>query len=263
MTEITLNLPESIRGEPCIRPSGWNILLAYRGSIAHGMYLPGTDPHSIDDKDLIGICVPPLEYYFGLKEFGSRGTREIKEGEWDIVVYEVRKAIRLLAQGNPNILSMLWLQEDHYLGITGAGRMLLNARNLFVGRHVYRSFAGYAMGQMQKMTRLSCNGYGGQKRKELFQRYGYDCKNASHTIRLLRMCIEFLQTGQMQVLRRDAQELLAIKRGHWTIRQVQAEAERLFALADRAYARSSLPEGPCREAIESLCVDIVQMASAR
>ena len=32
-------------------------LLAYRGSIAHAMYVPGSDPNSIDDIDLMGIVI--------------------------------------------------------------------------------------------------------------------------------------------------------------------------------------------------------------
>jgi predicted nucleotidyltransferase len=260
---MTLDLPEEIREDPCLSPAAWNILLAYRGSIAHNMYVPDTDPDSIDDKDLIGICVPPLECYFGLQEFGSHGTREIKHGEWDVVVYEARKAVRLLMQGNPNMLSLLWLRPGHYLSVSPAGRTLLRARDLFVGRHVYRSFCGYAQGQLHKMARLSCEGYQGQKRRKLFEKYGFDTKNAAHTIRLLRMCVEFLQTGVMHVWRHDAEELLAIKRGQWTLHQVQAETERLFALADRAYSRSTLPEGPSRDAIESLCMEIVNTASAR
>ena len=41
------------------------ILLGYRGSIAHNMYIPSTDPDSIDDKDLMGVFVAPLEHYIG------------------------------------------------------------------------------------------------------------------------------------------------------------------------------------------------------
>ncbi len=52
----------------------WCILHAYRGSIAHGMYEPNSEPGSIDDKDTMAVCVPPIEYYFGLREYGSRGT---------------------------------------------------------------------------------------------------------------------------------------------------------------------------------------------
>src|SRR5436190_867914 len=129
----------------------WAILHGYRGSIAHGMYEPSSLPDSIDDKDTMAICVPPVDYFYGLKEFGSRGTQEIKRDEWDIVVYEVRKAVRLLAGGNPNILSVLWLPENMYINMTPAGQWLIAHRFLFVGRHVYKPFIGYATQQFYKM----------------------------------------------------------------------------------------------------------------
>ncbi len=44
------------------------ILLAYRGSIAHGCYMPPEDEDSIDDKDFMGVVVAPVEHYFGLTE---------------------------------------------------------------------------------------------------------------------------------------------------------------------------------------------------
>ena len=100
----------------------------------------------------MAVCVPPLDYYFGLKEFGSRGTKEIKRDEWDIVAYEARKFIHLLAQGNPNVLCMLWLEPIYYIKRAPAGQLLIDNRNLFVGKHVYRSFIGYAMAQMRRMV---------------------------------------------------------------------------------------------------------------
>jgi hypothetical protein len=81
-THQKVSLPHEITdGEPGLGP--WAILHGYRGSVAHGMYEPPENPLSIDDKDTMAICVPPLEYYYGLSEYGSRGTREIKRGEWD------------------------------------------------------------------------------------------------------------------------------------------------------------------------------------
>lgn len=238
----------------------WAILSAYRGSIAHGMYVPSTDPDSIDDKDVMAVCVPPLDYYFGLKEFGSRGTKEIKQDEWDIVVYEARKFIRLLARGNPNVLMMLWLDRPDYLKVTEAGRLILDNRRLFVGRHVYQAFVGYARSQLHKMTHLGFQGYMGAKRKGLVERYGYDCKNAAHLIRLLRMGIEFLRDGRLQVRRPDAEQLLAIKRGEWTLEQVQAEAERSFQRAEDAHSASTLPPGPDMDRINDLAIETVRLA---
>lgn len=237
----------------------YSILLGYRGSIAHGTYLPNKDPFSVDDKDVIGICIPPIDCYFGLKEFGSRGTKEIMEGEWDIVLFEIRKAIRLLEKGSPNILSILWLQPNHYLKITDAGKLLLDNRNLFVGKHVYHSFVGYAHGQLHRMTHSACKGYMGEKRKKLVKKFGYDVKNAQHLIRLLRQGIEFLTDGELHVFRQDAQQLLEIRRGEWSLEQVQKEADRLFKLAEEAFIYSKLPNKPDHEKINNLCVEIVKL----
>lgn len=247
-----------VRQEPGL--GRWCILSAYRGSIAHGTYVPTSSPTSIDDRDLLAVCVPSREYYLGLSEYGSRGTVELKRGAWDIVIYEVRKMIRMLLEGNPNVLSLLWVDPKHYLTTAAAGRLLLRSRRLFVGRHVYHSFAGYAESQFKRMTHLAFQGYMGEKRKRLVEQFGYDTKNAAHLIRLLRMCIEFLKDGELRVTRPDAAELLAIKQGQWRLERVQKEANRLFVEAKRAYQRSTLPEAPQRERVNRLCVQIIQNA---
>lgn len=241
--------------------SDWCILSMYRGSIAHGMYIPNSDPNSIDDKDVMAICVPPLEYYFGLKQYGSRGTKEIMHNEWDIVIYELRKMISMLTKGNPNVLSALYLKEKHYMTITAAGQILLDNRDIFVGKHVYRSFTGYAHSQLKKMTHFKFEGYMGEKRKQLVQKFGYDTKNAAHLIRLLRMGIEFLTDGCLYVERHDAQQLLQIKRGEWHIEEVQTEADRLFILAEKVYIKSTLPVNIDTNKVNELCIEIIKRSN--
>lgn len=238
--------------------SDWCILLGYRGSISHGTYKSPKDPNSIDDKDVMGICIPPQDYYYGLKTFGSKGTVEIKKDVWDIVLYELTKAVRLLEKGNPNILSLLWLAPQYYIDVSEAGRMLIDNRDLFVGKHVYHSYVGYASGQLHRMTHMACKGYMGAKRKRLVEKYGYDTKNASHLIRILRMGIEFLTDGELHVLRKDAQQLLEIKAGEWSLEKVKEEAEKLFDMFRLAYLHSTLPVKPDHEKINQLCVDIAK-----
>jgi predicted nucleotidyltransferase len=204
------------------------------------------------------ICIPPIDYYFGLEEYGSKGTKEIKVKEWDIVVYELRKCFRLLKQGNPNVLCFLWTDKDSYLKISREGEFLIQSRNLFSGKHVYESFVGYAQGQLHRMTHLAFEGYMGEKRKRLVQKFGYDVKNACHLIRLLRMGIEFLQDGKLYVKRTDADDLLSIKRGEWSLEQVKAESDKLFKKAENAYKKSKLPEYPNYEKIDNLCINIIK-----
>jgi hypothetical protein len=238
----------------------WAILHVWRGSVANNMYVPSNDPTSIDDKDTMAVCVPPLDYYVGLNEFGSRGTQEIRRGEWDIVVYEARKALRMLRQGNPNILSMLWVEPNHVIAEADAGRLLRDNRDVFVGRHVYPAFTGYAYAQISKLQRGAYKGYMGEKRKAIVDRFGYDTKMAAHAIRLLRMGIEFLRDGELRVARPDREELLAIKRGEWTLERVQTEAGRLFRRAEDVYARSTLPARPDPAAVSDLTVEVVRTA---
>jgi uncharacterized protein len=254
---VKMSIPKDLmRENPDL--SVWAIMTGYRGSIAHGMYIPNKEANSIDDKDVMSICVPPIDYYLGLKQYGSRGTREIKRDEWDIVIYELKKFIFLLEQGNPNVLMMLWLDAKNFLFLDDAGKLLLANRDLFVGRHVYRAFTGYAISQLHRMTHSKFEGYMGSKRKSLVEKYGYDCKNAAHLIRLLRMGIEFLKEGRLYVERQDAKQLLEIKNGEWPLERVKEESDRYFKLHEEAWLNSNLPEGPNHEAINKLCIDILR-----
>jgi hypothetical protein len=98
----------------------------------------------------------------------------------------------------------------------------------------------------------------GEKRKQLVARFGYDCKNAAHLIRLLRMGIEFLTDGELRVFRNDATELKEIKSGQWSLEKVKREAEALFILAREAFVKSALPAKPDYQKAEELLINILR-----
>ncbi len=233
------------------------IFLGYRGSIAHGMYIPNSDPNSIDDKDVIGVYIADESHYLGIIK--QKETREKWYKEWDCVYYEFLKFVGLLEKGNPNVLSTLWLEDQYVIEKTTDWEYLKAHRDLFVSKNVYHSFIGYAHGQLHRMTHMKFDGYMGEKRKNLVEKYGYDCKNAAHLIRLLRMGIEFLTEGELYVERKnDASQLLEIKQGGWSLEQVKKEADKLFGLCELAYINSSLPAKPDRIKINNLCVVILK-----
>ncbi len=231
------------------------ILLGRRGSEAHGTYVPPTDPHGIDDRDLLGVVVPPRPYYCGMKKW--EGADSIK-GPWDVVLYEARKFVRLLVQQNPNTLCMLWLAPEDVVFASAEGRVLIDARHLFRGKRAAKdSFVGYAHGQLKRMTHFEFNGYMGAKRKALVEKHGFDTKNAAHLVRIMRMGLEYLRTGTLTVRRPDAAELVAIKRGEWSLTQVRDEAGRLFAQVDEAFATSPMPDEVDEAAVGELLERIV------
>ena len=124
------------------------ISLCWRGSVAHGMYVTKSDPDSIDDKDVMGVYIGPLEHYLG---FGRNDVYEKWEGEWDCVFYELKKFVGLLLNCNPNVLSLLWLKPNGIIYESSIGQRLRENRDLFVTRKAYHSFSGYAHDQFKKM----------------------------------------------------------------------------------------------------------------
>lgn len=238
-----------------------SILMGYRGSQAHGTWRPPTDPTSIDDIDIMAVIVHPKEAYLG---FGRQETYERKETDpstgilWDIVVYDLRHFVRLLVKQNPNVLSMLWLRPNDYAKITTAGQALIYNRGIFISKEAHKSFTGYAYSQLHKMTNNACEGYMGAKRKKLVEKFGFDVKNASHLIRLLKMNIEYLSTGQLNVMREDNTYLVDIKQGKYSLDEIKSESDRLFRLSEEALIRSSLPDRVDVEKAENLLVEILE-----
>ncbi|MFH1648892.1 MAG: hypothetical protein ABIA11_04185 [Patescibacteria group bacterium] len=83
-------------------------------------------------------------------------------------------------------------------------------------------------------------------------------KHAAHCIRLLRMGVEFLSTGQLNVFREDASELKDIKQGKWSLEKIKKEAEDLFALSREALVKSPLPPHPDKAKAEDLLLEIIK-----
>lgn len=97
-------------------------------------------------------------------------------------------------------------------------------------------------------------------RAKLEAEFGYDTKHAQHLIRLLRMSLEILTTGQVVVSRPDREELLFIKRGGWSFDQVIETADAMSARIQTARNSSTLPEEPDREKLNRFCSELVMQA---
>jgi hypothetical protein len=99
------------------------------------------------------------------------------------------------------------------------------------------------------------------ERKALERKCGYDAKHMSHSIRLLRMGIEVLRDGVLNVNRKkagDADYLLAIRRGDVAYEQVKEMADSL--LQEIQTVATELPKQVDREFLNQVCVELVEMA---
>ncbi len=180
------------------------ILRVVTGSVAYGMNTPDSD---IDTR---GVCIPPVEYLLGLEKFEQH-----EDNTKDEVIYGLDKFIRLAIQNNPNILEILYAEDDCIQYTTRVGQNLISHREQFISKEIYRTYGGYAKSRMQVMMfKAQKQGKSTEgKRRELYDKYGYDTKDAAHVIRLLDTATEALQEGCIQVRRPDAKSLLDIRNG--------------------------------------------------
>lgn len=100
-------------------------------------------------------------------------------------------------------------------------------------------------------------------RAELERRYGYDTKHAMHLIRLLRMAVEIVSTGEVRVRRPDAEELLAIRGGVLSFDALLEQAEALGAKLRAVTEGSPLPARPDQAGLDGLCARLVAEAHER
>lgn len=127
------------------------IMLAVYGSHAYGM---ATETSDIDYR---GVCIPPVEYLYGLKKFEQKDSgwnnvsKEFHFLEDDTVVYSIQKFVKLAIDNNPNIIEMLYL--DDYTILTDVGRILVENRDLFLSKKARWTYAGYAHSQIKRVER--------------------------------------------------------------------------------------------------------------
>lgn len=84
----------------------------------------------------------------------------------------------------------------------------------------------------------------------------YDAKNMMHTIRLLQVTEELLKTGELQVKRRNREELLAIRSGKYEYSVLRSQAEVLIQKIDLAYEQTMLPETIDSQKLENILIEI-------
>jgi predicted nucleotidyltransferase len=95
-------------------------------------------------------------------------------------------------------------------------------------------------------------------RFSLEAKFGYDTKHAMHLVRLLRMCEEILVSGKLIVKRPDAEELLAIRNGAWTLDQLIEWADQQDGRMEELYQKTTLPHSPDRAYLDGQCIRIIE-----
>jgi uncharacterized protein len=221
------------------------ILLTQVGSGVHGTAIEGQD-----DRDEMGICIEPPEHVIGLRPFDQYIYRTQPEGhrsgagDLDLLVYSLRKWMRLALNGNPTVLLPLFVPDNEIVRITDFGRELRDRPELVVSREAGYRFLGYMRAQRDRM--LGVRGGRHTNRPELVEKYGFDTKFAMHMIRLGVQGVELLETGRITLP--IPQPWLAwlrdLRQGRHTRDEALDAAADLQERLEKLIITSPLPERP-------------------
>lgn len=99
-----------------------------------------------------------------------------------------------------------------------------------------------------------------ETRSALEAKFGFDVKHGMHLVRLIRMAHEILLEGKVHVKRPDAEELKAIRNGAWTYDEMIGWAQGMETTLEQAARDSTLPESCDSEAINQLCVRLLEQS---
>lgn len=214
------------------------VLRARIGSEVQGMSVGGSD---IDE---MGVCVEPHRTVIGHHRFEHYAFRTQPDGvtsgpgDLDLIVYGLRKFVHLVTAGNPTVLMMLFLPDEHVQFQTDVGADLRARRDMFLSRQAGPKFRGYLDSQRRGLLGLRSGGSRNQGRQDIRDRYGFDVKFAAHMVRLGLQGVELLTTGAitLPIPEPDRTWLLELRRGEHTKQDALDRAAELEARIDALMA---------------------------
>ncbi|MCH7230926.1 nucleotidyltransferase domain-containing protein [Glycomyces sp. L485] len=240
---MTDTLSHTEHGDSRIARDG-EILRTEVGSGLHGIAIAGTDDHDemgvfIEPPEcVIGLTGPMDHYVWRTQPEGHRSGH----GDTDLVMYSLRKFLKLAVAGNPTTLLPLFAPEDSVYAVTDLGGELRGLAPGFLSQRAVHRFVGYLDGQVDRLLGRGRQG-SAPNRPELVERYGYDVKYASHALRLGLQGLEIAEHARLTLPmpEADRERVLHVKSGgvadlDQVLTEIHAVRARIVALLDSGTA---------------------------
>lgn len=224
------------------------------------------------DFDCVGIVIPPKEclfphltggYIFGydtkpkhvFEQWIQHGVvNETTGRDYDFTVYNIAKYLALAKDNNPNILEILFASQDCILHSTRVFEYLREHRKEFLSKKAWHTYKGYAFAQSVKMKSQTRTG----KRADLVKERGFDPKFAAHLVRLVLQVGMILTEGDLDP-RRHAEQIKAVRRGDWTLAQVEEFFQSKLQSLEPLYESSPLPWCADADKVRGMLVSCLEM----
>ena len=225
------------------------------------------------DVDLYGFCIPPKNVVFPhlsgeIFGFGRQVQRfeqyqqhhirpeDGSKKEYDITIYSIVKYFQLLMENNPNMIDSIFTPRRCVVHTTAVSELVRSNRRLFLHKGAMFKLRGYAFAQMAKIKNKQNSS--NSRRAESIVEHGFDTKFAYHVVRLCLQCEQILSLGDLN-LERDREIYKSIRRGEWTLPQIESWFEEKEKSLETLYANSKLPDTPDEEKIRELLLNCLEM----
>lgn len=235
------------------------------GSLSYGVSSDNSD------IDVVGFCIPDKSLVFPhtageIPGFGTQIQRfeqfqqhHIKtldgNTEYDVTVYNIVKFFQLCMENNPNMVDSLYTPDRCMLHQTNIGKLVRQNRDLFLHKGSWHKFKGYAYAQMTKIKNKTNRS--NPKRAASIEQFGYDVKFAYHVVRLINE-VEMIMAEKTLDIERSREQLKSIRRGEWTLEQIEEYFARKESQLEELYLKSDLRYGPDEPAIKDLLMNCLE-----
>ena len=205
------------------------------GSKAYGVSVKNSD------TDIRGFYIESLEDLMGIKKI----KEQYEDSESDTVIYSFKKFVKLLANGNPNIVELLGTRQEDCLYVNSAAKKLIDNTDMFLSKKIYSSFEGFA-------TSLF---YGAEKLWDI----PLGQKNAMHCIRIYLMGIDILKHTEINTYREKERDfLLSLRNGEISFRRFNMYRDELrYKMRREAFLLTKLPDKVDIDKVNELVQDIL------
>lgn len=262
---------QKLRSQNVIQPPRWLVdqtqYLTVMGSVSYGV------SGDTSDVDVYGFCIPPKDVVFPhlageIFGFGKQIQRfeqwqqhhvmppDGRDISYDFQVFGIVRYFQLCVECNPNMIDSLFTPRRCVLHSTQIGEVVRENRKLFLHKGGWHKFRGYAYSQMHKIKgKINSSN---PARADTIEKFGYDIKFAYHVVRLLDE-IEQIMVEHDLDLERNREQLKSIRRGEWTLEQIERHFEAKERTLENTYAASTLPHSPDEAAIKAVLMNCLEM----